>query len=134
MDAEFVTFVVQTPPPQSTPVFLNFHVLATLHITAAEARKQVNRQIIPELGTGLIADEPALALFGQQVTWRVPISLSLPALGTLGQVGAVDVDARTGEVLHDDAAQERMVRHARWLYLGATAPENAGPPDCVLIQ
>ena len=42
--------------------------------------------------TGLIAREPELLIAGEQITWRVPIVLSLPTLGDVGQVGAVDAD------------------------------------------
>ena len=114
-----IGFPLSDPEPT---IHLSLHIVITLTITAEEACRRVNRQVIPELGTGLIADAPELNLTGEQVTWRVPIMLSLPTLGTLGEVGTVAVDARTGEVLQDVIAQERMVRHARWLYLGATLP------------
>ncbi|NIV39960.1 MAG: hypothetical protein GWN58_64310 [Anaerolineae bacterium] len=52
----------------------------------------------------------------------MPIVLSLPELGDLGQVGAIDVDARTGDLLSSPAAQERIIQHARRLYTGATLP------------
>lgn len=46
--------------------------------------------------------------------------LSLPELGDLGQVGTIDVDAETGEILTTTVAQERIIQHARRLYAGAT--------------
>jgi len=106
--------------PQTAPIHLSFHLVATLNVTAEEARRQVNRQIVTELGTGLIARDPELVITGQQVAWRVPIVLSLPDLGDLGQVGTVDVDARTSDLLTSPAAQEGIIQHARRLYNGAT--------------
>ncbi len=106
--------------PQTTPVALNFHLVTTLNITAETAQRQVNRQLIPKLGTGLIARRPELVIVGEQIIWRVPISLSLPELGDLGQVGHVAVDARSGELSISDDSQERIIKHARRLYTGAT--------------
>jgi hypothetical protein len=76
----------------STSQKLTFHLDITLDITAAEARRRVNRQIVVELGTGMIAQEPELIIADEQIAWRVPIELSLPALGNLGKVGEVKVN------------------------------------------
>ncbi len=105
---------------ETPPIHLRFHVVATLNVTAGDARRRVNRQVTPDLGTGLIAQEPELVIDGDSIVWRVPIVLSLPDLGDLGQVGAIDVDAETGDVLSTLAAQERIIHHARRLYTGAT--------------
>jgi len=106
--------------PQTTPTYLNVHVAVTLNVTADEARRRVNRQAVTELGTGLVAREPELVIVKEQVAWRVPIVLSLPGLGDLGQVGTIDVDALTGDLALDTPTQERIVQHAHRLYTGAT--------------
>jgi hypothetical protein len=106
--------------PNTAPIQLSLHVVATLDITADEARRRVNRAFVAELGTGLIARDPELVVGGEQIAWRVPIVLSLPGLGDLGQVGVADVDARSGQLLLADDAQDRIVQHARRLYAGAT--------------
>jgi hypothetical protein len=106
--------------PQVAPISLNVHLIATLNITAEEARRQVNRQVVTGLGTGLIAREPELVIAGEQIGWRVPIALSLPDLGDLGQVGAVTIDAYTGELALSSEMEQRIISHARWLYTGAT--------------
>lgn len=108
--------------PQTAPIHLSFHVVATLNVTAEDARRRVNRQVVTELGTGLIARDPELVIADEEIAWRVPIVLSLPKLGDLGQVGTVDVDARTGDLLLSRAAQERITQHAHRLYTGATLP------------
>ncbi|MFQ5812646.1 MAG: hypothetical protein ACE5I2_05580 [Anaerolineae bacterium] len=107
---------------ETVPIYLSLHVVATLNTTPADARRRVNRQVVTELGTGLIGRDPDLVIEGEQFFWRVPIVLSLPGLGDLGQVGHVDVDARTGEFLTDEATRDRIVQHARRLYYGATLP------------
>jgi hypothetical protein len=118
------TFVLTLPDQQenATPLHVSFHLITTLNVTADEARQKVNREVIPELGTGLIAQTPELRVIEEQVTWRVPIILSLPGLGNIGQVGVIEVDAHTGEVLTDTDVETEIVQHARWLYNGATLP------------
>jgi hypothetical protein len=106
--------------PETAPIHLSFHVIATLNVSAEEARRRVNRQVVAELGTGLIARDPDLVFIGEQIAWRVPIVLSLPGLGDLGQVGAVDIDARSGDLLLNPVAQEEAIQHASRLYAGAT--------------
>jgi prevent-host-death family protein len=95
-------------------------VSIAVEVSAEEARRLVNRAIVPELGTGLGAKEPELMLRGQEVVWRVPIVLSLSQLGDLGEVGIIEVDAQTGAITSDDTAQERILEHAQRLYAGAT--------------
>jgi len=106
--------------PETVPIHLRFHVVATLNVTARDARRRVNRQVVTKLGTGLVAQDPELVIDDESIVWRVPIMLSLPELGDLGQVGTIDVDAETGEILTTTVAQERIIQHARRLYAGAT--------------
>lgn len=107
---------------QTAPIHLSFHLAVTLNITAEDARRRVNRHIVAELGTGLIARDPNLVVDDDKVFWRVPIALSLPTLGDLGLVGSVDVDAQTGDLLLSSEAQAAMIQHAERLYAGATLP------------
>ena len=103
---------------------LDLRLQTTLRISADEARRRVNRLIIPELGTGLSASEPELSLEDTNIWWRVPIMLSLPRLGTLGIVGTIKVDAQSGEIAFTLEEQENLINHARWLYSGATLPAD----------
>jgi hypothetical protein len=84
-----------------------------------QARRAVNREVVARLGTGLVARDPELSIADGRVMWRVPIVLSLPGLGDVGQAGAVDVDALTGATLLTDAGQAGLVEHARRLYASA---------------
>ncbi len=113
-------FVDTSSIPRTAPVHLNLHLVTTLQFGPDDARRQVNRQVVPELGTGLIARDPELVITGEHVIWRVPLVLSLPGLGDLGQIGAVDVDAHTCDLLLSPATRQRIIRHARRLYTGAT--------------
>jgi hypothetical protein len=96
--------------PETAPIHLSLHIVATLNVTAEEARRQVNRQVVTELGAGLIARDPELVLAGEQIAWRVPIVLSLPGLSDLGQVGTVDIDPRSGDLLGADVLWHHRLR------------------------
>ena len=118
----------EKPPPSEKDRLVNgaadreTAVAITVQITAEEARRLVNREVVPELGTGLGAKNPDLLLRGEQVVWRVPIVLSLAQLGDLGEVGIIEVDAQTGTILDNGRNRERIVQHAQRLYAGATLP------------
>ncbi|MFZ0545915.1 MAG: type II toxin-antitoxin system Phd/YefM family antitoxin [Candidatus Promineifilaceae bacterium] len=96
-------------------------VSISVNISSEEARRLVNQKIVPELGTGLGAKEPDLLLRGQQIIWRVPVVLSLPRLGDLGEVGIIEVDAQTGEIRSNEMDQARILQHAQRLYAGVAS-------------
>jgi hypothetical protein len=99
---------------------MTFQAPASLNISAEDARRLVNRHVMTELGTGMIARDPELTTDGEQVVWHVPIGLSLPNLGDLGHVATVNVDAESGDLLINTDDQERIIQHARRLYTNAT--------------
>ena len=108
------------PQIRSAQVDIQVHVSVTLNVTPYVARQKVGGLVLSEVGTGIGADEPTLVLSNKRVVWRVPVFLALPGLGRLGQVGEVDVDAQTGEVLADRPALKRMIDNANRL-----APDSA---------
>ena len=89
------------------------------NITQARARRKVNVFVLSEIGTGLGGDTPVLVVDKDRQCWRVPIILALPTLGRLGQVGEIDVDAQTGEILADAALVQSITQHAERLFAGA---------------
>lgn len=113
-----ILLVDTTSEPSRTQV--DIHLQTTLNITGSAARKLVNQRVVAELGTGLLALEPELLVRKNQFIWRVPILLSLPILGDLGQVGTIEVDAVTGNILTDLNTQKEIQQHASRLYAGST--------------
>lgn len=107
------------PNIQSAQLDVNIHVSAQLNITPFTARQKVGGLILSKVSTGIGADEPSLVLSRQRIVWRVPLFLALPHLGRLGQVGEIDVDAQTGEVLADDAIFRQVIENA-----GRLAPDS----------
>jgi hypothetical protein len=108
------------PQLQSAQVDINIHVSATLNITPLIARRKVNALLLNQVGTGLGGDEPSLIVENDRLCWRVPVSLALPFQGQLGQVGQIDVDAQTGEVLADVALLQEIADHAERLVAGSS--------------
>ncbi len=117
MQADVESILPKIPESQ---VDISIHVSTTLNVTAVVARRKVNRRVLEEIGTGLIGDDPTLVIEGNRLRWRVPIFLCLPSAGRLGQVGAIDVDVRTGELLANQAALQAIGDHAERLAAGST--------------
>jgi len=106
---------------RASNIDIHVHVSSTLNVTPFVARQKVGGLVLSKVGTGVGADEPALIVTGERVVWRVPIFLALPDLGRLGEVGEIDVDAQTGEILADQAALEKIIENARQLAPGSAS-------------
>jgi len=105
---------------QAGQIEINVRATAAMHYTAVAARRKVNVLLLEKVGTGLFGDEPDLVIT-DRVYWRVPVILALPKLGRLGQVGVIDVDVQTGQVLAEPKLLEEIATHATHLVTGATS-------------
>ena len=99
MSAELQNVVPQLPSAQ---VNVSINISATLNLTAYTAKRKANVFVLNRLGTGLFGDEPKLIVTDKLICWRVPIFASTASQGRLGQVGQIDIDAQTGELLADE--------------------------------
>ena len=95
-------------------------VSATIEVDATTAQRKATAWLIGQVGNLLMGDAPALVI-GQRTVWRVPVLLTSPSRGVIGQVGAVDVDATSGQVLADPLLAQELATHARNL-ARSTAP------------
>jgi hypothetical protein len=91
--------------PERGEVELDVHRKFAIHVTAAEAQRQVNQWVLLEVSCVMGALAPSLVI-GERVTWRVPIELTAPHIGHVGVAGFVDVDVQTGQM---DVSPERIV-------------------------
>ncbi len=109
-------------PPQfrSAELEINVRVQATMNITPVVARRKVNVLMLEKVGNLLHGGFPALHLT-DRIYWRVPVILSTPAQGQIGQVGDIDVDAETGEMIVGGELLEDIAEHARRLLASSTS-------------
>ncbi|MDY6876342.1 MAG: hypothetical protein SWK90_09100 [Chloroflexota bacterium] len=92
------------PLPHTGLLQVDIHLSAQINMTATMARRRVSRVVISEIGNLLYGGEPSLVV-GDHIQWRVPVMLAYPDTGSVGEVGALDVDVETGMVL---ASPERL--------------------------
>ncbi len=98
-------------------------VAATVNIDAKMARRRVTAWLGSEVGNMLIGGEPQLVI-GRQTVWRVPVQLTSSHSGTVGQVGVVEIDAESGEVLVTDQLREEILANVQ--HLASPAQISAG--------
>jgi hypothetical protein len=106
------------PQVEAAQVDVTVHFSAKLNVTQVAARRKVNVFLLNEIGTGLGGDTPTLVINNNRLYWRVPVILALPTRGRLGQVGQIDVDAQTGEILADPRLMSDITTHAEQLVAG----------------
>ena len=103
---------------------LDIQLSITLGITAEQARRKLTRFLIDEVSLLIHPQAPLLVLAAaNSIFWRFPLLFSMGPRGQLGQVGQVDVDAQTGEILLDDHILAEIKTHAR--ILARSAPLSA---------
>lgn len=113
MEAIIDDLIATTPP--KAQVDIQIHVSATLNVTSFVARQKVNVLLLDKIGTGLVAEEPTLVAGGKRLCWRVPVVLALPGRGRVGQIGSIDIDVQTGELLVNQLQLDEMTHHANQL-------------------
>lgn len=100
---------------QNAELDVTIHVKSKINVTPFTARQKVNVFLLDKVGTGLLAESPVLVAVDGRLCWRVPVVLSLPGRGRLGQVGAIDVDMQTSEILISPSAIETILDNANQL-------------------
>jgi len=89
---------------------------AQVPVSALVARQKVNVLMLEHVSNLLLADEPTLTPRPDgRAVWRVPVDLTFPSRGRVGQVAEIDVDAQYGSVFYDDAALAQVEQAVRRL-------------------
>lgn len=99
---------------QKGMITLNVNRTFHLNITAIEAQRCVHHWLVDEVSSNIGADVPVL-LLDERPVWRVPAWLSFPNYGQVGEVGIVDVDVETGQMLDLTRAKLEIERRAEGL-------------------
>ena len=87
-------------------VHINADILSPL-----SARRRANGWLLDNVGNLLHSESPQLVA-GDRILWRVQVVLTSPSRGSVGVIGALDLDAITGEVIADGAIIDLLHQHA----------------------
>lgn len=98
-------------PPNQGRLSVHVEVAADLNVSAFVARRKVTGIVADEISTQMHGTEPTLVV-GERICWRVPICLSLPPTGDLGEVGSIDVDVETGQLEITEALIQEIILRA----------------------
>lgn len=107
MDVEMEDIVL----PDKARVKIEISVSAEISCTDVTAQRKVSRLLLEHLGGLLYGERPTLVA-GRHVVWRVPIWLGMPGSGPQGQVGTLDVDVQSGEILYNQKALNEIAQRA----------------------
>lgn len=100
--------------PPDAEIKIELSVTARVHVTHISAQRAVSRFLLDQVGNLLYGEQPTFVV-GERVLWRVPVWIGTPSRGALGQVGSIDVDAQTGEILYTQKLIDGLVANANAL-------------------
>ena len=103
---------------------VDIRVAADVNISAYAARQKVNDFVLHDVSYMMHAGDATLVL-SDRVYWRVPIILSLTSRGDVGEVGTIDVDVETGQMLVTPQMLEEINARAEGL---ARSPVSIATP------
>ena len=87
-----------------------------LQISALVARQKVNVLVLTRVSNLLLAGTPKLVQKSEAASvWRVPVDLTFPGYGRVGQVGELEVDALRGEIHYTEALLAQLQKEAERL-------------------
>ena len=110
-----MSVVLNQLPRAEHGVQVDIHLTADLNVSAYMARRQVTTYLIDHVSDHLCGEDPELIVAGERFLWRVPVALYLTASGRVGQVGALDLDAQTGQLYTTPARLIAIERRAHEL-------------------
>ena len=94
---------------------VTIHVRAKMNVTPFIARQKANVLLLDKVGTGLLSGPPTLVVRNSRLRWRVPVILSLPTTPHLGEVGAIEVDVQTAELVVNESQLNIIRQNANQL-------------------
>lgn len=100
--------------PAQSDIKIEISVEAHLGVTAQSAQRKVSRLLLDQVGNLVYGESPNLVA-GERMLWRVPVWVSSPRTGPLGQVGTLDVDVQSGEILYSQELLDLISEQGRAL-------------------
>lgn len=116
--------------PEHGTVELTLSHTFEIKVTATEARRKVNGWLLDYVSYMMRAQMPTLVI-GNCVSWHVPVVLTTPDLGAVGEVGIVHVDVKTGQMDNSDECALLLRQAARKIgeRLPPYQPRKEVPPE-----
>lgn len=111
--------------PAQAKIKVELTITSEINITGYTAQRKVTKLLLDEVANLLYGERPNLVV-GQRLLWRVPVWLGLPSLGPVGQLGVLDVDAQTGEILFTQEILTEILERGNALARRAT-PQASYP-------
>jgi hypothetical protein len=105
--------VLKQPAKLDDQVHIDIRIQAKLNVSAYMAQRQVTGYLVDNVSDHLSGETPDLVVDGERLLWRVPVVLYLTSRGRVGQVGAIDVDAQTGQLQITPALINEIENRAR---------------------
>lgn len=96
--------------PTEAQIKIELSVTAQVQVTHVTAQRAVSRFLLDQVGNLLYGEQPSLVV-GDRILWRVPVWVGSPTRGPLGQVGTIDVDAQSGEILYTQILIDELILH-----------------------
>ncbi len=95
-------------------------IAAVININAKVAQRKATTWLVSEVGNMLIGGTPQLVI-SKAAVWRVPVLLTSSQMGTRGQVGSLDVEAESGDLLISSELREQILSNVQNL-IGTPSP------------
>lgn len=105
-----VVYEYQKPWPKEGLLRVEAQFSGEITVSPTLARRRAAGFLSGHVKMMVLAGEPVLVL-GKQPVWRVPACLHLPGLGEVSTVGAIDVDAMTGQVIPPSLDEITAMQH-----------------------
>lgn len=109
--------------PAPAEVKIAFTLTSQVNVTDQTAQRQVSKLLLDQVGNLVYGERPSLVV-ARRLLWRVPIWIATSATGPLGQIGVLDVDAQTGEILFTQQLLDDIVERGNVLAQRAISTTN----------
>ncbi len=97
--------------PEQAEIKVELSLTSKVNVTDFTAQRKVSKLLLDRVGNLLYGERPSLVI-SRRLLWRVPVWLGLPTRGPVGQVGVLDVDAQTGEILFSPEQLNELAERA----------------------
>lgn len=90
-------------------------------VSPETARRRANGYLAMHVALLLGTSDPRL-LMGDPLTWKLSVNLHLPSIGYVGQVGTIQINALTGDVIPLSATDIQLYQERAYDLIGHFSP------------